>query len=76
VADVCISTVADRHALHSVYYSAVKKTVFDLTKRIFAMRKATRNAREDVHRRPFIEREQRAPHRRSQFNEYAKTSMK
>jgi hypothetical protein len=27
MADVCISTVADRHALQSVYYSKTKKTV-------------------------------------------------
>lgn len=38
MADVCISTVADRHALHFIYYSSVKKTVFDLTKRVFAPR--------------------------------------
>jgi hypothetical protein len=30
MADVCISTVADRHALHSVYYSAMKKTLTPL----------------------------------------------
>jgi hypothetical protein len=34
MADVCISAVADRHALHSIYYSAMKKTAFDLTKRV------------------------------------------
>jgi hypothetical protein len=44
MADVCISTVADRHALHSVYYSAMKKTAFDLTKRV----SASRNAPSDV----------------------------
>jgi len=38
MADVCISTVADRHALLFIYYSSVKKTVFDLTKRVFALR--------------------------------------
>ena len=31
MADVCISTVADRHALHSVYYSSMKKTLTPLT---------------------------------------------
>jgi hypothetical protein len=40
MADVCISTVADRHALHFIYYSSVKKTVFALTKRVFAPRKS------------------------------------
>jgi hypothetical protein len=43
MADVCISTVADRHALHSVYYSAMKKTAFDLTKRVSAARDTRRN---------------------------------
>jgi len=44
MADVCISTVADRHALHFIYYSSVKKTVFDLTKRVSASRKASFDA--------------------------------
>ena len=35
MADVCISTVADRHALQLVYYSAMKKTAFHLTKCVF-----------------------------------------
>jgi hypothetical protein len=35
MADVCISTVGDRRALHFVYYSAMKKTVYRLTKCVF-----------------------------------------
>jgi hypothetical protein len=45
-----ISTVGDRHALHSIYYKAMKKTLTHLNN--VCMRRALRmsRARNDTHR--------------------------
>jgi hypothetical protein len=76
MADVCISTVADRHALHSVYYSAMKKAALHLTKRVFdacATRRIIVNA---TQMQRDIARNERAAHCRTRFAAIAKTSMK
>jgi hypothetical protein len=75
VADVCISTVADRHALHSIYNNTVKKTVFDLTKRVYAMRKASLDAHDVARRRCVVARDARALRRQPHFSNSAKTSI-
>jgi hypothetical protein len=76
MADVCISAVADRHALHSVYYSAMKKTPFHLTKRVSAACDARRiivNATQ-IHRDGA--RNERAAHCQTYFAGIAKSPMK
>ncbi|MGA2566478.1 MAG: hypothetical protein ABSF41_06595 [Pseudolabrys sp.] len=76
MADVCISTVADRHALHSVYYSAMKKTALDLTKHVSAACDARRNVVRIVHARCDIARDECGVHGRAQIAEIAKPPMK
>jgi hypothetical protein len=75
MADVCISTVADRHALHFVYYSAMKKTVFDLTKRIFARGDAHRNVNYHARARHEDVRRERALHSCTQIADIAKSPV-
>jgi hypothetical protein len=67
MADVCISTVADRHALHFVYYSAMKKTAFDLTKRVSAAFDVRRNVVRIAHVRYDIARGECGVRGRAQF---------
>jgi hypothetical protein len=76
MADVCISTVADRHALHSVYYSAMKKTVFHLTKRASASCDAPYNVTAVAHARNDIVRKERTTHDRTRCAQHAKIAMK
>jgi hypothetical protein len=76
VADVCISTVADRHALHSIYNNTVKKTVFDLTKRVYAMRNASLDAHDVAHRRCVVARDARALRSQPHFSNSAKTLIR
>jgi hypothetical protein len=76
MADVCISAVADRHALHSVYYSAMKKTPFHLTKRVSAACDAHCNVVNVAHVQHDSARNERVTHCRAHFAKIAKSPMK
>jgi hypothetical protein len=76
MADVCISAVGDRHALHSVYYSAMKKTAFHLTKRVSAACDAHCNVVNVAHVQHDIARNERGAHCRTHVAEIAKSTMK
>ena len=76
MADVCISTVGDRHALHSVYYSAMKKTAFHLTKCVSAARGAHCNVINVARMQRDIARNERITRCRMHFVEIAKSPKK
>ena len=76
MADVCISTVADRHALHSVYYSAMKKTLTPLTKCVSATRNAHCNVVNVAHEQHDSARNELVTHCRMHGAEIAKSTMK
>ena len=76
MADVCISTVADRHALHSVYYSAMKKTLTPLTMCVSAACDAHCNVVNVARMQHDSARNERVTHRRMHYAEIAKSTMK
>ena len=76
MADVCISTVADRHALHSVYYSAMKKTLTPLTMCVSAACDAHCNVVNVAHVQHDIARNERVTHCRARCANIAKSPMK
>src|SRR5487761_2137580 len=76
MADVCISTVGDRHALFFVYYSKMKKTVFHLTNCVFAACAALCNAANVTHAQHHAAHDSTSMLCRTHFDVIAKTSMK
>jgi hypothetical protein len=75
MADVCISTVGDRHALHSVYYSAMKKTAFRLPNCVFAACDAHRNVGDGVRAQHKRVRCECAANARWHFAQHTKSVM-
>jgi len=76
MADVCISTVADRHALRFVYYNAMKKAALRLTKRVFGARAAPRIIVNAKQMQRDVARDERALRCRTRIASIAKTPMK